>query len=175
MLFNALNCKKIKPYKDNPNPDKGRADEIPKRLKHLFCLQNFQRRSWSKPGWILPPPAPSRSTRVRVPITARTKPCSTKERCLFCPCGEILEQTSSTPSFGTLRFHLQKTGWPSLVRNLPCSTCITSVPIHWQFSQYCYHRLLMFSLNTQSPHLVCGYYWPSWPFLPLLNKYKYNK
>ncbi len=57
-----------------------------------------------------------------------------------------------------------------LVRNLPCSTCVTSVPIHWQFSQYCYHRLLMFSLNTQSPPLVCGHYWPSWPFLPLLNK-----
>ncbi len=30
----------------------------------------------------------------------------------------------------------------------------------------------MFTLNTQSPPLVCGYYWPSWPFLPLLNKYK---
>ncbi len=87
------------------------------------------------------------------------------------PRGEILEQTSSTPSFGTLRFHLQKTVGPSLVRNLPCSTCVTSVPIHCQFSQYCYHRLLMLFLNTQSPPLVCGYYWPSWPFLPLLNKY----
>ncbi len=72
-------------------------------------------------------------------------------------------------------FHLQKTVGPSLVRNLPCSTCITPVPIHWQFSQYCYHRLLMFSLNTQSPLCLCGYYWPSWPFLPLLNKYIYIK
>ncbi len=61
-----------------------------------------------------------------------------------------------------------------MVRNLPCSACVTSVPMHWQFSQYCYHRLLMFSLNTQSPPLICGYYWPSWPFLPLLNKYNIN-
>ncbi len=29
----------------------------------------------------------------------------------------------------------------------------------------------MFSLNTQFPVCLCGYYWPSWPFLPLLNKY----
>ncbi len=36
MLFKAVSCKKTKPYKDNPNPDKGRADEIPKMLKHLF-------------------------------------------------------------------------------------------------------------------------------------------
>ncbi len=113
---------------------------------------------------------PSRSTRAHLPITARTKPSSTKERCLFCPCGEILEQTSSTPILGNLRFHLTKTVGPPLVRNLPCSTCVTSVPIHLQFSQYCYHRLLMFSLNTRSPPLICGYYWPSWPFLPLINK-----
>ncbi len=84
--------------------------------------------------------------------------------------GEILEQTSSTPSLGTLRFYLQKTVGPSSVRNLPCSTCVTFVPIHWQLSQYCYHRLFMFSLNTQSPPRLCGYYWPSWPFLPLINK-----
>ncbi len=77
----------------------------------------------------LNPPTPSRSTRVHLPITARIKPSSTKERCLFCPCGEILEQTSSTPSLGTLRLHLQKTVGPSLDRNLPCSTCATSVPI----------------------------------------------
>ncbi len=59
---------------------------------------------------------------------------------------------------------------PPLVRNLPYSTCVTSVPIHWQLSQYCYHRLFMFSLNTQSQPRLCGYYWPSWPFLPLINK-----
>ncbi len=95
-------------------------------------LQNFQRRSWSYPIWILPPPTPSRSMRAHLPITARTKPSSTKERCLFCPGGEILEQTSSTPRLGTHRFYLRKTVGPSLVRNLPSSTCLTSVPIHWQ-------------------------------------------
>ncbi len=42
----------------------------------------------------------------------------------------MLEQTSSTSSLGTLRFYLQKTVGPSLVRNLPCSTSVTSVPIH---------------------------------------------
>ncbi len=70
---------------------------------------------------------------------------------------------------------VKKTVEPSLVRNLPCSTCVTSVPIHWQFSQYCYLRLFMFSPKARSPPRVCGYYWPSWPFLPLINKYKYNK
>ncbi len=59
---------------------------------------------------------------------------------------------------------------PSLVRNLPCSTFVTSVPIHWQFSQFCYPRLFMFSLNPQSPSRLCGYYWPPWPFLPLINR-----
>ncbi len=56
------------------------------------------------------------------------------------------------------------------LRNLPCSTCVTSVPIHWQFSQYCYHRLLIYFINTQSHPIVFGYYWPSWTFLTLLNK-----
>ncbi len=102
-------------------------------------------------------------------------PSSTKEWCLLCLDSEILEQTSSTPSLGILSFYLQKTVGPSLVRNHPCSTSINSVPIHWQFSQYCYHRRLIFSLNTQSPPLVCSYYWPSRPFLPLLNKYKIYK
>ncbi len=61
--------------------------------------------------------------------------------------------------------------WISTVdRHLSCSTCVTSVPIHWQFSQHCYLRLFRFALNTQSPPSVCGYYWLSWPFLPLINK-----
>ncbi len=128
------------------------------------------RRSWPKPVWILPPPTPSRPTRAHLPITARTKPFSMKERCLLCSDSEILEQTSSTSSLGTLSFYLQKSVGPSLVRNLPCSTCVTSVPIHWQFFQYCYLRLFMFSLMTQSSPRVCGYYWPSWPFLPFVNK-----
>ncbi len=70
------------------------------------------------------------SSRAHLAIIARTKPSSTKERCLLCPDSEILEQTSSTPSLGILRFYLQKTVGPSLVRNFPCSTCVTSVPVH---------------------------------------------
>ncbi len=68
----------------------------------------------------------------------------------------------------------KKTVGPSMVRSLPCSTCVTSVPIHWKFSQYCYPRLFMFSLNPQSQTRLCGYYWPSWPFLPFINKCKYK-
>ncbi len=40
-----------------------------------------------------------------------------QERCLLCPDSEILEQTSSTSSLGTLTFYLQKTVGPSLVPN----------------------------------------------------------
>ncbi len=108
------------------------------------------------------------NSRAHLPITARTKPSSTKERCLLCPDSEILGQTSSSSNLRKLSFFLQKTFGPSLVRNLPCSTCVASVPI--QFSQYCYLRLFMFSLNTQSPTRVCGYYWTSCPFLPLIYK-----
>ncbi len=73
-----------------------------------------------------------------------------------------------------------KKQWPSLHKNQGVNTELikkwhsVDMTIHWQFSQYCYHRLLMFSLNTQSPLCLCGYYWPSWPFLPLLNKYNIN-
>ncbi len=100
---------------------------------------------------------------------------STQERCLLRSDCEILERTSLISSLVTLSIYLQKTVGPSLVRNLPCSTCVTSVPIHWQFLQYCYPRLFMFSLNPQSPSRLCGYYWPSWPFLPLINKYNIIK
>ncbi len=91
-------------------------------------------------------------------------------QCRLCPVSEILEQTSSTSSFGTLSFCLQKTVGPSLVRNFPSSTCVTSVPTHWQFPQYCNLRLFMLSLNTQSPSRFCGYFWPSWPFVQLIYK-----
>ncbi len=64
----------------------------------------------------------------------------------------------------------KKTVGPSLVRNFPCSTCVTSVPIHCQLSQNCKHILFMFSLNAESPPWLCGFYWPSGPFLPLINK-----
>ncbi len=88
-----------------------------------------------------------RSTRAHLPITARTKPSSTQEWCLLSSGCEIMEQTSGTSSLVTLSTYLQKTVWPSMVRNLPCSTYVTSVPIHWHFSQYCYPRLFMFSLT----------------------------
>ncbi len=43
-----------------------------------------------------------------------------------------------------------------MVRNLPCSTCVTSVPIHWHFSLYCCPRLFMFYLtpNPRQAYLV---------------------
>ncbi len=87
-------------------------------------LQNFERRSWPKPVWILPPPTPSGTFSVRF------------------------------VKFVTLSIYLQKTVGPPMVRNLPCSTCVTPVPTHWQFSQCCYPRLFMFSL-TPNP-------WPAY-------------
>ncbi len=70
------------------------------------------------------------SSSAHLPITARIKPSSTHERCLLSSDCEILEQTSLTSSLVTHSIYLQKTVGPSLVRHLPCSTCITSVPIH---------------------------------------------
>ncbi len=45
---------------------------------------------------------------------------------------------------------------------------------------FCAHPLTIFSIllpqtirvspYPQSPTSLCGYYWPSWPFLPLINK-----
>ncbi len=110
-------------------------------------LQHFQRWSWSLPAWPLLPPTPSRATKTHLPITARTKLSSTQERCLLSSGCEVLEQTSSASSLVTLSIYLQKTVGPSMVRNRPCSTCVTFVPIHWQFSQYCYPRLFIFTLT----------------------------
>ncbi len=61
-----------------------------------------------------------------------TKPSSTQERCLFCPGSEILEQTSSTPSLGTLRVYLQKKVGPGLVGNIASRTNLTSFPLHFK-------------------------------------------
>ncbi len=44
----------------------------------------------------------------------------------------------------------KKTVGPSMVRNLSCSTCVISVPIHWHCSLYCYPKLFMFSLTPNS-------------------------
>ncbi len=43
---------------------------------------------------------------------------------------------------------------PSMTRNLPWSTCVTSVPIHCPFSQYCHPRLFMFSLTPIPDRLM---------------------
>ncbi len=59
-----------------------------------------------------------------------TKKVSNPLRCLLSTGCEILEQTSGTSSFVTLSIYLQKAVGPSMVRNLPYSTCVTSVPIH---------------------------------------------
>ncbi len=60
---------------------------------------------------------------AHVPITARTKQSSAQERCLLRLDCEILEKTYSTSSLVTLSIFLQK----NLDRNLPCSTCVTSL------------------------------------------------
>ncbi len=79
--------------------------------------------------------------------TTRIKSSSTQERWHLSSGREILEQTFGTSSLVTLSIYLQKTVGPSMVRNLSCSTCVLSVPIHWQFSLYCYPQLFMFSLT----------------------------
>ncbi len=81
----------------------------------------------------------SPSTRAQLPITARTKPSSTQEKCLLSSDCEILEQTSSTSSLVTLSISLQKTVGPLMVRNRSCSTCATSISI----------------LNTVTPDYLC--------------------
>ncbi len=60
----------------------------------------------------------------------------------------------------------KKTVGPSLVRNLPGSTCVTSVSIHWQFSKYCYHRLFMFFLTSNPPVI----FWTFLVDIPTLGK-----
>ncbi len=131
-------------------------------------LHNFQRWSWPQPVWHLPPPTPSRATRAHLPITARTKPSSTQERCLFSSGREILEQSVDTPSLVTQYLSSKQFDrqWPEV---FSCSTCVA---IHWHFSLYCYPRLFMFSL-TPNPRLV--YVVASLPFLPLINRIKISK
>ncbi len=50
----------------------------------------------------------SRATRAHLPTTARTKPSSTQERCLFGSGREILEQIADATSRVTLSVYLQK-------------------------------------------------------------------
>ncbi len=71
-------------------------------------LQNYQSWSWPSPVWLLSPTIQSRATRAHPPITARTKPSLTPERCLFRYGHEILEQTVGTSSLVTLSIYLQK-------------------------------------------------------------------
>ncbi len=131
-------------------------------------LANATSSHWNVDDSEVTSPWPSKFSKLKLAFTRLTS-SSAHPKPGYEDC-EILEQTPRTSSVVTLSICFQRTVIPSMVRNLPCSTCVTSVPIHCQFSQYCYHRLLMFFFNTQSPPLVCGYYWPSWPFLPLLNK-----
>ncbi len=91
-----------------------------------------------------------------------------QERCLLSSGCEILEQASGTsivlsPSI----FIFKKNSWT--VNGLKSSLC-----------NFCSHSLTIFSIllpqtiyvfpYPQSPTSLCGYYWPSWPFLPLINK-----
>ncbi len=108
---------------------------------------------------------PSRTTGAHLPITARTKPSPTQERCLLSSGCEI-EQTSCTSSLATLSLYLQKAAGPSMVRNLPCSTCVTSLTI---FSILLPQTIYVFPY-PQSPTSLCGYYWPSRTFLLFINK-----
>ncbi len=85
--------------------------------------------------------------------------------CPFLQGPSRLRRRSGAFSFRIMKF------WNRLLAHLVSSPS-TSVPIHWQFSQYCYSRLFMFSLNPQSRSRLCCYYWPSWKFLPIINKFK---
>ncbi len=105
---------------------------------------------------------------AHLPITARTRSCSTQERFLLCSCREILEHIAGTSSLVILSAYLQKTAGPSMVQNLSCSTYVNSVPLNAHFSPYCNPRPFMFPLLT----CVCGYCWPSWSILPLVIKMK---
>ncbi len=58
------------------------------------------------PSDLLPPSIPSRAKMAYPQITARTKPSSTQERCIFCSCCEILEQIAGTSSLVTLSVYL---------------------------------------------------------------------
>ncbi len=83
-----------------------------------------------------------------------------------------MEQTFSTSSLVTLSIYLQKINWTV---NGPKS-------FMQHLCNFCSHTLTFFSIllpqtkyvfpHPQTPTCLCGYYWPSWPFLPLINKIK---
>ncbi len=99
-----------------------------------------------------------------------SKPFSTQERCLLSWCCEILEPTSGTSNLVTHGIYLQKTVGPSMVRNLPRSTFVTSVLLFIdKFFNTVAPDYYVFPY-PQSSTSLCGYYWPSWLFLPLINK-----
>ncbi len=116
------------------------------------------------PIWLLPPHTPSRTTRAFLPITARIKPSSTQEWCLFSPGHEILEQIAGTSSLVTLSIYIQKTVGSLMGRKLSCSTCVNSSDIfHLHFSLCCYPDNLCFPY-LQTPTGWYDYYWPSFHF-----------
>ncbi len=80
----------------------------------------------------------------------------TQGQCFFGSCREILEQVASTSSLATISVDLHKTVESSMVRNLSCSTCVNSVPLHPHFSLFCYPGLFMFPLPPNSAYVVIG-------------------
>ncbi len=114
---------------------------------------------------------PNWCERVHLQNTGMTNPLPTQERCLLSSVHEMLEQSSSTPSLVTLSIYLQKTVGPSMVQNLSCNTCVISVPCIGNFLYTVTPEYLCFPLPP-IPTSLCGYCWPSWPFLPLINKIK---
>ncbi len=144
------------------------------RLRHLAdsvkLTSSWPSQSWPEPVWFLPPPTPSRSTRARVPITARTKPSSMQERwILSSDCG-ILEQIpaqSCNPQYLSSKNRWTANGPKSSLQHL----CI-----FFSYSLTIFSNILPQTTNV-SPYpriliSLCGHCWSSWLVLPLTNKYR---
>ncbi len=67
-------------------------------------------------------------------------------------------------------FILKKTVGPTTVQNLACSTCVNSVPLRQLFFSILSPQTIYVFLTRE--HCLCGYCWPSWPFLPFVIKKK---
>ncbi len=83
---------------------------------------------------------------------------------------EILEQTSCPSSLVTLSIYLKKNSWTgngpkSSLQHL-CNLCPHSLTI---FSILLPQAIYVFPY-PQSLISLCGHYWPSWSFLPIINK-----
>ncbi len=96
-------------------------------------------------AWLINPPTLSRATRAHLPITARTKPSSKQEWCLFGPGREILEQIAGASSLVTLSIDLQKN---SLSANDPKS-------ILQHLCKLCFAFILKIFLDAVTPDCLC--------------------